>query len=107
MMLAVMYGMIPSAKTDSWSSAPPPLNRFTRPSSELFSASAMHVCTLGGYDTPGVGRNEPMRNTTMMPIVKSSLRRRSGVLNALTNALSTWSSWAACAASRTTGPFRP
>ena len=28
MMLAVMYGMIPSAKTDSWSSAPP-LNRLT------------------------------------------------------------------------------
>ena len=30
MMLAVMYGMIPSAKIDSWSSAPP-LKRFARP----------------------------------------------------------------------------
>ena len=30
MMLAVMYGMIPSANTDSWSSAPP-LNRLIRP----------------------------------------------------------------------------
>ena len=30
MMLAVMYGMIPSAKIDSWSSAPP-LNRLIRP----------------------------------------------------------------------------
>ncbi len=29
MMLAVMYGMIPSAKIDSWSSAPP-LNRLIR-----------------------------------------------------------------------------
>ena len=29
MMLAVMYGMMPSAKIDSWSSAPP-LNRLTR-----------------------------------------------------------------------------
>ncbi len=30
MMLAVMYGMIPSANTDSWSSAPP-LNRLISP----------------------------------------------------------------------------
>ena len=29
MMLAVMYGMMPSAKIDSWSSAPP-LNRLIR-----------------------------------------------------------------------------
>ncbi len=34
MMLAVMYGMIPSANTASWSSAPP-LNRLTRPSRSL------------------------------------------------------------------------
>jgi hypothetical protein len=32
MMLAVMYGMIPSAKMVSWRSAPP-LNRLTRPNS--------------------------------------------------------------------------
>jgi hypothetical protein len=30
MMLAVMYGMIPSAKIESWSSAPPE-NRLIRP----------------------------------------------------------------------------
>ena len=47
MMLAVMYGMIPSAKIDSCSSAPP-LNRFTRPSRPLLlSAPSMHCCTSG------------------------------------------------------------
>ncbi len=30
MMLAVIYGMMPSAKIDSWSSAPP-LNMFAKP----------------------------------------------------------------------------
>ncbi len=46
-MLAVMYGMIPSAKIDSWSSAPP-LNRLTRPSRPLLlSAPEMHFCTSG------------------------------------------------------------
>jgi hypothetical protein len=47
MMLAVMYGMIPSAKIDSCSSAPP-LKRLTRPSSPLpLSAPLMHCCTSG------------------------------------------------------------
>ncbi len=47
MMLAVMYGMIPSAKIDSWSSAPP-LKRLIRPSSWLLlSAPLMHCCTSG------------------------------------------------------------
>ena len=46
MMLAVMYGMIPSANTDSWSSAPP-LNRFTSPSRSLPCDCSIHVCTFG------------------------------------------------------------
>ena len=47
MMLAVMYGMIPSAKIDSWSSAPP-LKRLTRPSRPLLlSAPSMQRWTSG------------------------------------------------------------
>ena len=42
MMLAVMYGMIPSANTDSWSSAPP-LKRLTSRYSPAWS-------TLGQVD---------------------------------------------------------
>ncbi len=48
MMLAVMYGMIPSAKTDSCSSAPP-LNRFDQPEQVgwspwlLFATALMQV----------------------------------------------------------------
>ncbi|GMA88046.1 hypothetical protein GCM10025868_32960 [Angustibacter aerolatus] len=46
-MLAVMYGMIPSAKTDRRSSEPP-LKRFTRLTSEpLLAVSLMHCCTAG------------------------------------------------------------
>ena len=46
MMLAVMYGMIPSANTESWSKAPP-LNRFTSPSRSLPCDCSIHVCTFG------------------------------------------------------------
>ena len=46
MMLAVMYGMIPSEKTDSCSSAPP-LNRFTSPSRSFSAERSMHTCTFG------------------------------------------------------------
>ena len=45
MMLAVMYGMIPSAKIDSCSNAPP-LNRLARPSTPVVaSAPLMQACT--------------------------------------------------------------
>ena len=44
MMLAVMYGMIPSAKIDSCSSAPP-LNRLTRPSTPEVLASGRQAWT--------------------------------------------------------------
>ena len=46
MMLAVMYGMMPSAKTDSWRSAPP-LNRLISARPPEASALAMHVRTFG------------------------------------------------------------
>ncbi len=42
MMLEVMYGMIPSAKIDSWSSAPP-LKRLISPYSELLAVSSRQV----------------------------------------------------------------
>src|SRR6478752_1415829 len=42
---------------------------------------------------PGVGTCDPSRNSTMMPSVKSSFLRRSGVRNARTKAASTGSSW--------------
>ena len=42
MMLLVMYGMMPSANTVSWSSAPP-LNRLTSARTELFWSSARQV----------------------------------------------------------------
>ncbi len=44
MMLAVMYGMIPSAKIDSCSKAPP-LKRFTRPRTPEELASGRQACT--------------------------------------------------------------
>src|SRR5450756_820895 len=89
MMLAVMYGMMPSAKTDKLRSAPQ-LNRFARPSRSFAPlVSAMHWRTFG-YETPGVGMNDPRRKMTMIAMVKSSLRRRSGVRKARTNALSTY-----------------
>src|SRR6478735_6661888 len=44
---------------------------------------------------PGVGTCDPSRNSTMMPRVKSSFLRRSGVRNARAKAASTGSSWGA------------
>ncbi|CAM5675940.1 hypothetical protein SALBM217S_01301 [Streptomyces griseoloalbus] len=45
MMLAVMCGMMPSAKTVIWSSAPP-LNMFTRPNRPWFAwAASIQVWT--------------------------------------------------------------
>ena len=87
MMLAVMYGMMPSANTDSCSRAPPE-KRFSRVNTPLFvpeSMTLMHSLTLV-YDTPGLGRVAPSRYTAIMASVKSSFLRRSGVRNALRKA---------------------
>ena len=80
MMLAVMYGMMPSAKTVSRSSAPP-LSRFTRPRMPFLVDDATHVCTAVS-ETPGVGSDAPSRKIMMMKSVKSSFLRRSGVRKA-------------------------
>ena len=58
MMLAVMYGMIPSANTAKRVSAPP-ANRFRKSSSRL-PRSSMAACRASRL-TPGTGTNDPNR----------------------------------------------
>src|ERR1700691_4332533 len=89
MMLAVMYGMIPSANTDMYLSALP-LSRSTICST--FAApelawAAEQIPTFASL-MPGAGSDEPNRNRATMPSVKSSFLRRSGVRNARMNAVS-------------------
>ncbi len=91
MMLAVMYGMIPSAKMVSWSSAPPE-NRLIRLYSPESLSWLRQVCTFATL-TPGAGTCDPSRKIAMMNSTNSNLRRRSGVRKALANALSTRSSF--------------
>ena len=58
---AVMYGMTPNAKIDSWSMAPPE-KRFTRPMK--FSEGAVHLGHALVDDVvidARVGMNEPIR----------------------------------------------
>src|SRR5215475_38037 len=82
--------MMPSANTDSFSSAPP-LKRLTR----LYRSLVAPLLTILMHslmflvDTPGVGTVAPSRCTAMMPREKSSFLRRSGVRNADANAEST------------------
>ena len=90
MMLAVMYGMMPSAKTESRNSAPP-LNRLTswnRPTWLPLWLTVFRQAFTAFSEIPGVGRAKPSRNTAMMNSVNSSFRRRSGVRNAWVNAVS-------------------
>ena len=91
MMLAVMYGMMPSANTDSRSSAWP-LSRLTMastPAVELPVAVAAFEQKATFFSLmPGVGSEAPNRNSAMRPRVTSSFLRRSGVWNARTKAVS-------------------
>ena len=89
MMLAVMYGMMPSANTDMYLSALP-LSRST-----ICNVAASRSCSRRWrrYATfaslmPGAGSDEPNLNRAIMPSVKSSFLRRSGVRNARMNAVS-------------------
>src|SRR5215472_14988535 len=54
---------------------------------ELFAATPAQYVTFASL-MPGAGSDEPNRNKAMMPSVKSSFLRRSGVLNARMNAVS-------------------
>src|ERR1700712_229059 len=89
-MLEVMYGMMPSAKTESWSSAPP-LNRLTREYRFRWSPllTAFRQFWIASVETPGEGIVLPTRNSTMIPSVNRSFLRRSGVRKALPKAAST------------------
>ncbi len=86
MMLAVMYGMMPSAKTVSFSSDPP-LNRLTSWKMLVLVVVCRQALT-ACWETPGVGSEEPSRNTAMMKTVNRIFLRRSGVRKARRNAVS-------------------
>ena len=80
---------MPSANTDSRSSAPP-LNRLTswnRPALPL-ELTVLKQAETAFSEIPGVGRVAPSRNTAMMNSVNSSFLRRSGVRKARRNAVS-------------------
>ena len=59
MMLAVMYGMIPSAKIEKLSNAPPE-NRFRKPSAPCWLAVSLS-CSMAMESTPGTRMNTPNR----------------------------------------------
>src|SRR6266540_5926418 len=117
MMEEVMYGMMPSAKIASWSSAPPE-NRLIR-EYRLWLAPDCACCRQVWIDrmfTPGAGTTEPIRKIVMMNKTNKIFRRRSGVLNAFAKAPNTLSShklrtpgrgWAGqCRACDGAGPVR-
>src|SRR2546429_8650397 len=79
--------MMPSANSDSCSSAPP-LNRLSSWKTPCWSTDLMHFCTLG-YETPGDGRVAPTRYTAMIIRVNRIFLRKSGVARAERKALST------------------
>ena len=81
---------MPSAKTVSWSRAPPEktLMRANRLLFSPLAALSTHSRTLATL-MPGAGMVEPSRNSTMTNRTKRIFFRRSGVLNAWTKALST------------------
>src|ERR1700734_2579530 len=81
--------MMPSANTDMYFSALP----LSRSTICRVPARPDVAATFEQYETfasllPGAGRDEPNRNKAMMPSVKSSFLRRSGVRNARMNAVS-------------------
>src|SRR6266536_2078992 len=89
--------MMPSANTDSFSSAPP-LSRFTSwntPAPPLVDEVAARSRQLLTFFTemPGVGREAPSRNIAMMKTVKSSFLRRSGVRKARRKPVNICRSW--------------
>src|SRR6266849_5132642 len=79
MMATEIYGMMPSAKIEKRSNAPPE-NRLTHPNSVLEAASknAASACP----SIPGVGTATPIRYTASIAAVKSSRRRSSGIREA-------------------------
>src|SRR3954470_9931202 len=79
MMLAVMYGMMPSAKIEKLLNAPPE-NRFKKPSAPPPWATS-RSCWTAYWSTPGTWMWTPTRYRPIIAIVNSTLLRRSGTLN--------------------------
>src|SRR3954469_12396699 len=77
-MLALTYGMMPSAKIDRFDIAPP-LNMFMKPRKPpppgLFISARMTL-----RSTPGMVTNAPIRKTASIAIVKITRSRSSGTL---------------------------
>ena len=82
----VMYGMMPSENTANRVSAPPENRSMNCRTLWLLCANS---CSSLLKSMSGAGRCEPNRNTAMMNKVKRIFFRRSGILKALTKALST------------------
>jgi len=78
---AVMYGMIPSANTANWVSAPPE-NSCRKPSTPPSSAWVRRVAT-ASRSMPGTGMNAPNRYNAIIDSVKKTLLRRSGMRKTL------------------------
>ncbi len=81
-MATEMYGMMPSARTEKRSSAPPE-NRLTHPNSVPLAASKNEASAWPSM--PGVGTATPIRYTASMQAVKTSRRRNSGMREAFEN----------------------
>jgi len=60
MIEALMYGMIPSAKIEKRSSAPPE-NKFTRPKTEPCACACWKKAAMASLSIPGVGTATPTR----------------------------------------------
>ena len=78
-MATEMYGMMPSARTEKRSSAPPE-NRLTQPKSVPLAASKNEARAWPSM--PGVGTATPMRYTASIMAVKTRRRRNSGMREA-------------------------
>src|SRR6266540_240454 len=91
--------MIPSENTANLVSALPE-NRSMNCRADSPRAGLAAFCRSWSFvrSTSGTGMCEPRRNTAMIPIVNRIFLRRSGILNALTNAFST--AWGASWSSR-------
>ena len=81
MMLAVMYGMTPSAKIEKLPKAPPE-NRFKNPSAPCDS-DASRNWLIAWASTPGALSDTPMRYTAKMKSVNSTLLRKSATVKRL------------------------
>jgi hypothetical protein len=77
----VMYGMIPSANTANWVSAPPEKS-CRNPRTPPSSACVRRVAT-ASRSMPGTGMNDPNRYRAIIRSVNSTLFRRSGIRKTL------------------------